>query len=58
VQAPRRHGKVGRKYVAAADETAFRKLLKLPSEDLIRRFGQEDHCFCERVRQELRSLPA
>ena len=38
-------------YALPADAVAIsRKLLKLPTEDLVRRIGQEDHLFGQRMR--------
>jgi hypothetical protein len=44
--------KVAREICALPAEAVAiaRKLLKLPTEDLIRRIGQEDHFFGERMR--------
>jgi enoyl-CoA hydratase/carnithine racemase len=44
--------KVAREICALSDEALAisRKLLKLPTEDLVRRMGQEDHFFGERMR--------
>jgi enoyl-CoA hydratase/carnithine racemase len=44
--------RVAREICALSDEalSVSRKLLKLPTEDLVRRMGQEDHFFSERMR--------